>query len=286
MEDMIPLLVEVQSNLAGDLDLEALAQRFGYSPYHFHRVFKEAVGETPRQYVQRLRIEKAAYLLLITTDSVLDISLTTGFRNPETLARAFRKAFGTSPSTYRKEGRHIQRQRIEQNRDFRGNNCVLSDVRYESLRPMALLCIRNIGDYWDIPRSFSKEDRLWNRLVAWADERKVRTNRIPIGLYHDDPTVTRSESLRCDACIPIESKVAAGNGIRCYDFTGGPYGVIEHTGPATTIDQAFRRLADSVRSSGRYEFRDGPAVEIERDTEIGASGSIHHTYVYLPVSRL
>ncbi len=287
LDDMIPLLIEIQSNLAQDLDLETLARRFGYSPFHFQRVFKEAVGETPWQYVHRLRLEKAAYLLLITGDSILDISLVVGFRNHETFSRAFRKAFGCAPSEYRKEGRREQRQRIERNRDFRGRSCTLSEVRFESLRPMTLLCIRTVGDYWKIPRSFSNEDRLWSRLVSWTYERGIASQGLPIGLYHDDPTVTPPAAQRCDACIPIgPTAVPGGRGLRCLDFAGGGYGVIEHTGPASTIDQAFRRLADAIRISPRYTFRDGPAVEIERDTLVGAEAAIHHTDIYLPVSTV
>ena len=75
LEEMAPLLVQVQRDLDEDLDLNTLARRFGHSPFHFHRRFKEVVGETPRQYVQRLRLEKAAYKLQITHASILDISL-------------------------------------------------------------------------------------------------------------------------------------------------------------------------------------------------------------------
>lgn len=99
LEEMIPLLIQVQRDLDQELDLEALAKRFGYSVFHFHRLFKENVGETPRQYVQRLRLEKAAYKLMISAESILDISLATGFKNHETFARAFRKRFACTPSS-------------------------------------------------------------------------------------------------------------------------------------------------------------------------------------------
>ena len=285
IDEMIPLLVKIQSNLAEDLDLETLAERCGYSPFHFHRLFREVVGETPRQYVQRLRLEKAAYLLQITDETILDISLSTGFRNHETFSRAFRRAFGCTPRAYREEGVKLQRERLERNRDFRGENCSLSDVRFETVRPMFLLSIRNLGDYWDIPPAFSEEDRLWSKLANWADDHDVHYRRTAIGLYHDDPTVTPAVSQRCDACLSLDAPVAPPQGMRCSYFPGGTYGVIEHTGPTSTIDQAFRNLADGIRRSKRYTFRDGPAIEVERDVQVGAHGIIGQTYVYLPVAR-
>jgi AraC family transcriptional regulator len=44
MRDVTPLLIDVQHHLDADINLEALARQFGYSPFHFHRVFSKTVG--------------------------------------------------------------------------------------------------------------------------------------------------------------------------------------------------------------------------------------------------
>src|SRR5687768_2979629 len=88
-----PLLIDLQLALDRELSLEALARRCGYSPFHFHRFFSSAVGETPKQHVNRLRLERAAYRLAITRATVLEIALSVGFKNHETLSRAFKRAF-------------------------------------------------------------------------------------------------------------------------------------------------------------------------------------------------
>lgn len=285
LEEMIPLLIQVQRDLDQDLDLESLAERFGYSAFHFHRVFRENVGETPRQYVQRLRLEKAAYKLLISAEGILDIGLSVGFKNHETFTRAFRRRFGCPPSEYRNSGKMAQAERLERNRNFKGENCVLSDVRFETLRPMHLLAIRNLGDYYDIPVPFCKQDHLWNRLVKWADAKSVSHRSLAIGLYHDNPTVTPPTAQRCDACIPIDEPVAGTQRIRCLDFSGGPYGVIEHCGPASTLIQGFRNLADGIRRSKKWVFRDGPAIEIVRDEHVDSESSLNQTDIYFPIKK-
>lgn len=285
IEEMIPLLIQVQRDLDQDLNLDILADRFGYSAFHFHRLFKENVGETPRQYVQRLRLEKAAYKLMISAESILDISLATGFKSHETFARAFRKRFGCTPSHYRLDGKLAQTERLERNRNFRGDKCVLSDIRFESLRPMFLLTIRNLGDYNDIAVPFGRKDRLWNKLNRWAEAKEVSHRNLAIGLYHDDPTVTPKNAQRCDACIPIDERVAGTQKIRCLEFSGGPYGVIEHRGPASTLIQGFRNLADGIRRSRKWNFRDGPAIEIVRNEHVDAESSLNQTDIFLPVKK-
>src|SRR5580765_1341285 len=101
LEEVTPLLIDVQGNLDGELSLEALARQFGYSPFHFHRLFSNAVGETPKQHVHRLRLERAAYKLAITSEPVFEIALAVGFNNHETFSRAFKRSFGYTPKDYR-----------------------------------------------------------------------------------------------------------------------------------------------------------------------------------------
>jgi AraC family transcriptional regulator len=109
--DMTPRLKQVQPALAfasrhldEDLSLDALADRAGLSAYHLHRVFASAVGETPKQFTLRLRLGRAAALLLSGRETVLDVALACGFQSHEVFCRAFRRCFGMSPSTYRDRG--------------------------------------------------------------------------------------------------------------------------------------------------------------------------------------
>ena len=58
-------------------------------------------GETPKQYTQRLRLERAASRLLLNDDSVLTVALDAGFNSHEVFTRAFRRYFGRTPVAYR-----------------------------------------------------------------------------------------------------------------------------------------------------------------------------------------
>lgn len=87
-----------------DVSLAALAGRARLSTYHLHRIFAAAIGETPKQLTLRLRLGRAAAMLLTADDSVLDVALACGFGSHEVFCRAFRKRFGMSPSAYRARG--------------------------------------------------------------------------------------------------------------------------------------------------------------------------------------
>jgi AraC family transcriptional regulator len=99
--DLLHLLSDLGDRLDGDLSLAGLAQRAGWSPFHLHRAFRRVVGETPKQYTLRLRLESAAARLVSGDDSVLDVALAAGFTSHEVFTRAFRRHFGRTPAGYR-----------------------------------------------------------------------------------------------------------------------------------------------------------------------------------------
>ena len=283
----MPLLIEIQGQLDRELNLDQLAAAHGYSASHFHRLFSLAIGETPRAYVERLRMEKAAYKLWITRETVLDVALACGFRNHETFSRAFRRRFGTSPKMFREDGRMVKRQRVEHSRRWTPSDCVLSTMRFQTLRDMPLLARRHVGAYGEIPDALSARDRLWKKLVAWAVRHRAAYRPIAVSMFYDNPWLTPKKALRADCCLPIAAdvQIADARAIRCIPFAGGTYAAIEHMGPPSTRPQAFRHLADTVHASDKYAFPPEPAVAIAMKPFAIGPGSIDRMEVYLPVIR-
>jgi AraC family transcriptional regulator len=99
--DLLHLLRHIRDRLDDDVSLEALSARAGWSRFHLHRAFRRVVGETPKQYTLRLRLEGAAARLVASDDSVFEVALAAGFTSHEVFTRAFRRHFGQTPASYR-----------------------------------------------------------------------------------------------------------------------------------------------------------------------------------------
>jgi AraC family transcriptional regulator len=99
-----PAIALAATHPDGDVPLAALAARAGLSPFHLHRIFSDVTGQTPKQFTLRLRVSRAASLLLAGRHSVLKIALACGFRSHEAFTRAFRREFGMTPRAYRARG--------------------------------------------------------------------------------------------------------------------------------------------------------------------------------------
>lgn len=86
----------------------ALAARAGLSRYHFDRVVAAVAGEPPSAFRRRILLERAAYRLATTHETVLSIAMDAGYSSHEAFTRAFRRAFGRTPSTWRRSPSRFQ----------------------------------------------------------------------------------------------------------------------------------------------------------------------------------
>jgi AraC family transcriptional regulator len=89
------------AHMSQDLSLDMLAQQIGFSAYHFARLFRQTMGESPHQFVLRLRGEQAQRLLKETDEPLAQIALECGFANQSHLTLVFKRQFGVTPRTYR-----------------------------------------------------------------------------------------------------------------------------------------------------------------------------------------
>ena len=78
-----------------------LAARGCLSRFHFDRVVSGVSGETPTRLRRRVLLERAAFRLLTTDDGVLEVAHEAGYSSNEAFTRAFRRAYGLSPSAWR-----------------------------------------------------------------------------------------------------------------------------------------------------------------------------------------
>ncbi|WP_246673890.1 MULTISPECIES: AraC family transcriptional regulator [unclassified Mesorhizobium] len=85
--------------------LADLAKEVGVSRFHFSRAFKQSTGMTPHAYIARRRLDQSADMLRSTNLSATEIALECGFGSSSHFTIAFKRAFGASPTEYRRRSR-------------------------------------------------------------------------------------------------------------------------------------------------------------------------------------
>ncbi|MDJ0723547.1 MAG: methylated-DNA--[protein]-cysteine S-methyltransferase [Prochloraceae cyanobacterium] len=93
----------IEENVTAQPDLEELAEKVGLSPYHFHRLFLEWAGITPKAFLKSLTVARAKQMLL-QGSSVLETSLEIGLSSPSRLHDLCLTLEAATPGEIKKQG--------------------------------------------------------------------------------------------------------------------------------------------------------------------------------------
>ncbi len=96
------LLAYLREHYRQPLSLDSVGAALGVSRYQISRCFSQRVGCSFNSYINSLRVECAAELILSASHSVVDASFEAGFESLSTFYRVFQAAFGMSPKAYQR----------------------------------------------------------------------------------------------------------------------------------------------------------------------------------------
>ncbi|WP_028456231.1 AraC family transcriptional regulator [Chitinilyticum litopenaei] len=214
--------------------LEELASVANFSPYHFHRIYREMMGETVNATQQRLRLQFASRDLASAAQlPLLRVARRAGYQSSAAFVRAFAAAYGMTPGAYRRVRLATLQSHIDQELD-------MYKVEYRTLTaPIHLAARAHAGAFIEIGEAFSLLELAMPALPAVPGARWF-------GLYHDDPDDVRQgrigPELRSEACVEIAASGALPAGLHRTQIAAGRYAVIEHHGPYVELDQAYHWL--------------------------------------------
>jgi len=250
------LMDHVRAHLDQDLNLDALAKRAGFSPFHFHRVFKATTGETLAQFTRRARLERAAYLMKgAPSRSLASIAVESGFASHSDLSRAFTRVYGLAPSRWDRKRRldAVPEDRPEPrappdppfSAQLRSHGaCRLAYVRMQTWF---------VGDA--LPRGFAK-------LTAWLQARDVDWRSTTLhGLSWDNYATTPLEKVRFDFGFPVPPHVHAEGEIGIHELPAVRAVDVHCRGSLQRIADAWDYLYDDWLPNSGYQPADLPGIK-------------------------
>ena len=293
------VLQHIDDNIADELDLNVLAAVASFSPYHFHRLFAAWTGERLGEFLRRRRVEMgAARLAAQPALSVLDVALSVGFGSGEAFSRAFRAHFGAAPSAWRRSASRQDetgnpgqakgnRNQANFNRSQHHGGSFdpaleqAMQVRLETLKPVHIAYFRHLGPYGDAVSQFWQET-----VYPWMVVNSL-LGAPRYGISHDDPSITASAKCRYDACIAVPEKLLlSGNALRT-SLLGGKYAVVDYSGPASEIGQAWSRLLREWLPASGLQLDGRPCFEFYSPDATCDAGTGHFTcQICVPVAPL
>ncbi|NTW26465.1 MAG: AraC family transcriptional regulator [Lentimicrobium sp.] len=271
----------IESNLEKPMTLEELATIANFSKFHFNRIFQSIVGETPFQFILRVRLEKAAMLISTNNnDSITEIAYKCGFSDISIFSRNFKNYFQISASQYKikKSNNSNLSQQDSNSRQsdekptlyfcpelktikWRTNMKLNKSVEVRELPKMTVAYIRHIGPYKGDDKLFG---RIWNRLFTWAGPRGLIGGKDfkSLVIYHDDPNVTIEDKLRMSVCITVPAETKVDGEIGKMEIEAAKYVIARFELSAQDFQEAWAWVYGEWFPASGYQPDDKPCFEM------------------------
>ena len=293
---VLDAVAHIAASLDAALDLNGLASGAALSPFHFHRIFRGMLGETPLEMHRRLRLERAASQLLASTRPVTAIAFDAGYDTHETFTRTFRDAYAMPPSLFRLSAQeHGGCERLPQTnlaarcgihyaptinpQTIRfGKGEPTMNVTIEQMPSLRMATMQHVGPYNRISTAFQRLGAIARR------EGLVRDGTMMLALYYDDPEITPASQLRSDAGITVPDDVPLPPEVVEKRLPAGRYARSTHLGPYDTLGDTWSRMMGEWLPDSGERIGGGASFEVYRNTPADTRPEDLRTDLYLPIA--
>jgi len=285
---IVKILNYIQTNLDHELTLDELAREACFSPFHFHRIFSGMLGESVKELVRRLRLERSAIELRTSAMSILQISINAGYESDMAFSKAFKSKSGFLPSEFR---------RAEQaNFPCSSKACIryVTSGHISSFEPIKIkelqmnVIIKEVEDinvaYISHQGPYQECGHAWDSLCcSLAPQGLLGGDAQMIGVSYDDPDVIEADKLRYDACITVPANFKVFDDLKVQKILGGQYAVTTHIGAYTDLADTYRKFFGQWLPQSNYESDNKPCFEIYLNDPESTEPEDLVTDIYMPI---
>jgi AraC family transcriptional regulator len=275
----------ILKNPTGELSLSKLAGIANYSPFHFQKIFKQVTGETPKQFIIRMRLENSAHFLITHRQkSITEIALDSGLASPTTFSRAFKNYFGISADELRNLSlkEHIafrQSLNLKKNTDFHflteehdpkywTKNLKVTVNKITSIR--AVFVNTPMLDKNKFQEGFRK-------IIQQADAHDLLTSETKfIGIIN--PHIRLYQ-----AAVTLQSYQSPSKNMSTTEIEGGKFAVFKLTGDIRQTFQAFHAFYELWLPQSPYRIKQSYAFEILSKNPLTKPYSNIEREIYIPI---
>lgn len=260
----------IASNMTEPPDLETVASIASFSKFHFHRMFKEFTGETLSDFTRRIRLEKAAFLLVFETHrTTTDIALTCGYMSSQSFNKAFKKYFGVTPKEYK--GSATNREINFSNKDA----VVPYNVTIKYLKPFTIVYNRNFGAY------NNSQTHKFQQM-----SRQKYPDKEFIGVCWDNPDVTPEENCRYDTGYILKDDDKSTNTVMTEEIEEATYAFLETDIKDGDFESAWEYLLYSWLPRHGYAPARIFCFELVQEFPNESNNFVHRAQLYIPIKKL
>jgi len=287
----------IEYHLGQSLSIEELAGAAGFSKYHFSRIFQGILHEPLAHYVNRIRMEKALFLLAHRADkNMTDIAYELGFTDSAVFSRAFRNYHGISPREYRKEYSKNCKDSFllsEYNKDaakkeWAGNLFpVTGQITIVNMKEKQVAYVRHTGTYETLAKEYGS---LIQTLFVHANSQHLLADgqNLVLAIYHDNPEFGEENQFRTSLCltVPEDIQIQEDGILGRMKLEGGLYAVGHFRIQQEQFSDAWNYMYQEWLTSSSYIPRNSYPFEVYRNNPDEDESHTIKVDIYVPVEPI
>ena len=287
----------IEDHIGQSLSIEELAGAAGFSKYHFCRIFQGMLHEPLAHYVNRIRMERALFLLAHRADkNMTDIAYELGLSDSAVFSRAFKNYYDVSPREYRKEYSKNCKDSFllsEYNKGTakkeRADNPfpVTGQITITNLQEKQVAYVRHTGTYETLAKEYAN---LIQTLFVHASNQHllVEGENWILAIYHDNPEFAEESQFRTSLCltVPEDIRIQEDGVLGRMKLEGGLYAAGHFHIQQEQFSDAWNYMYHEWLTGSGYVPRDSYPFEVYRNNPDADESHIIEVDIYVPIEPI
>jgi AraC family transcriptional regulator len=282
MERIFKSIDYIEKKMYEPIDIHDIAKASHYSTYHFCRVFRSLVGDSPKEYLRKRRLTIAADRLVKGETSILNIALDCQFESHASFSRSFKQLFKMTLEQYREKAdpfRLIYKDQFSPHMLHHLQNRLAMEPEIVTRSE-----VKVIG----IARQYQEEDldieTLWSAFRPNVSQIKNRVGSDAFGIYEAYNEIENSVGFSYICSVKVSDFDNVPEGMISRIIPEHLYAVFRHNGPMSSLPETLKYIWGSWLPKSNYEYVEKP------DFELYAPGTQSEDpdkilFLHIPVSR-
>lgn len=282
MERIFRSIDYIERNMFEPIDIHDIAAASHYSTYHFCRIFRALVGDSPKEYLRKRRLTIAAERLVKGEASILNVALSCQFESHAAFTRSFKQLFKMTPEQYREKADPF---RLIYKDQFSPH--MLHHLQTQVAMEPEIIA-RSEARVVGVARQYREEDlnmdTLWS---AFRDHVAQITNRVgfdAFGIYEEYQEGETGVGFSYVCAVQVADFDNVPKGMITRIIPAHLYAAFRHDGPISSLPETLKYIWGSWLPKSDYEYVEKPDFELYAPAT--QPGNPDKTlFLYIPVRK-
>lgn len=315
----------IEQHIDRSLSIEELSNAAGFSKYHFSRIFQGILHEPLAHYVNRIRMEKALFLLAHRTDkNMTEIAYAFGLSSSAVFSRAFKNYYELSPREYRNQYSKnckasfllSEYNKSTEKKEWAGKPAnkpankpadgsagkpadkprgkpaantfpVSGQIIIENLKEKEAAYVRHTGTYETLAKEYAGMiQTLFEH--AMKQQLLIDGKNWVLAMYHDNPEFGKESQFRTSLCLTVPEgyQIQEDGILGRMKLEGGLYAVGHFRIQKDQYGDAWNYMYQEWISGSGFVPRDYNPFEVYRNITSSDDNQIHEVDIYVPIEPI